>query len=186
MRKLIFIYPAILILLLAGFFFDEQIARIIAGSRISFLDDFMIWISYGGTWFVVLIVMTSLFLWNERKRKWIFPLWASLAASAVITYGLKFLFFRERPFEVLDLPALVDAHRSSFPSGHATAVFSTLAILDKEFPKFKWFWLGFAALVGFSRLYLGVHYLSDVVVGGAIGFSVSILMVHFWEKKFKK
>ncbi len=186
MRKLIFIYPAILILLLAGFFFDEQIARWVVDARIYFLNDFISWVSYGGTWFMVLIVMTSLFLWNERKRPWIFPLWLSLGISMAITFLLKLLFARERPYELLGFNPLIEREGGSFPSGHATAVFSTLGVLDKEFPRFKWFWLFFALLVAYSRMYLGVHYLSDVVVGGVIGLSVGLLVVHFWEKKFRK
>lgn len=182
MKKLVFIYLVIACLLAFSIFFDEEISQFIVGLRMPFLNDFLIWISYGGTWFVVLFIMTSLFLWNEKKRKWIMPLWLSLGISAGLVYLLKIIVARERPYEALGLEMLVEKHGESFPSGHANAVFSTLGVLDKEFPKFKWFWFGFALLVAFSRVYLGLHYLSDVVVGGAIGFSIGLLVVHFWEK----
>lgn len=184
--KLAFIYLVLVLLLALSIFFDGVFVKNAADLRTPLLNDFMILISYGGTWFFVLIVMTSLFLWNEKKRKWIPPLWLSLGVSMGITLLLKLLFFRERPYDALNLPTLLEREGSSFPSGHATAVFSTLAVLDKEFPRLKLFWLGFALLIAFSRVYLGVHYLSDVVVGGVIGFSTGLLAVHFWEKKFTK
>ncbi len=186
MKKFLFISLAILGLLILGIFFDQEIASSVAAWRSPSVNDFMIWASYGGTWFVVLIMMTSIFLWNEKKRNWILPLWLSLGISMALTYALKYLIARERPSEFLHLQPLVAEDGWSFPSGHATAVFSTLGVLDKEFPKFKWFWLGFALLVAFSRMYLGVHYLSDVLAGGVIGFSVGLFVVHFWEKKIKR
>jgi undecaprenyl-diphosphatase len=166
------------VLLLIGIFFDKSLALILSQNRIPFLNETMVWLSFFGTWFIVLIIMTSLFLWQERKRKWILPLWFSLLLSMAITFFLKIIIMRIRP-EV----ALLSSKSSSFPSGHATAVFSTLAILDKEFPKFKWFWLSFSLLVIFSRLYLGMHYLSDVVVGSLIGYTVSLLVVRYIAKK---
>lgn len=130
---------------------------------------------------MVLLIMTSLFLWQEKKSGWIIPLWVSLALSFVVASLLKLIIMRTRP-EV----ALSASLTSGFPSGHATAVFSTLAILDKEFPKFKWFWLSFALIVSFSRLYLGMHYLTDVVVGAVIGYIISLLVVKCKTRKLKK
>ena len=181
-KEFIYLYLFLASLLIVGVFFDKQIAISIANSRIPALNEFMIWASYGGTWFVVLIVMTSLFLWNERKRRWIIPLWLSIGISAIITKVIKMIILRDRPYVALGLELLSDANGSSFPSGHATAVFSTLAVLDKEFPRFKWFWLIFALLVAFSRIYLGVHYLSDVVVGGIIGLTAGLFTLYYWKK----
>lgn len=181
-KEYIFIYLIFAMFLLFGIFFDKQIALAITDYRISGLNDFMIWASYGGTWFVVLILMTSLFLWNEKKRKWIIPLWLSLGISALITKILKIVILRDRPYLALGFDALVESSRGSLPSGHATAVFSTLAVLDKEFPRFKWFWLAFALLVAFSRMYLGVHYLTDVVIGGIIGLTVGLFVLYYWNR----
>ena len=186
MKKLYMAYCIIFTLLIIGLIFDSSIVKFIAENRISFLNEFMIWISFFGTWAFVLIFMTSLFLFSENKRDWLIRLWLSVIASAIVVYALKIVFFRARPFSVLEILPLTQAEGSGFPSGHATAVFSTLAILDKEFPKLKWFWLGFACLVAFSRLYLGLHYLTDVVAGALIGFTISLIFARYKLFDFNK
>lgn len=165
------------LLLVLGIFFDKQVSLFAVSLRLPLLNSFMVWVSYFGTGFFVLVLMTSLFLWQERKRDYIVPLWASVILSLAAVGILKFLFFRMRPFDLLGFENLIYASGSSFPSGHAAAVFSTLAILDKEFPRFKIFWLAFACLVGFSRIYTGVHYFSDVVFSALLGLSIGLLIL---------
>jgi undecaprenyl-diphosphatase len=181
-KKYWLIYSCILIFLVIGIFFDKDIVRFITNNRIDSLNQFIAWMSYGGAWVTVLVVMTSLFLWNERKRKWILPLWLSVEIAAIVTLFLKLLIMRERPFDSLNIINLIPETGGSFPSGHATAVFSTLAVLDKEFPKLVWFWIGFACFIAFTRLYLGVHYLSDLAVGAFIGLSVGLIVVHLFGR----
>jgi undecaprenyl-diphosphatase len=181
-KKYWLMYICILIFFVIGIFFDNQIVKFITNNRINSLNGFMAWVSYGGAWVVVLLIMTSLFLWTEKKRKWILPLWLSVGIAAIITFSLKLLIMRERPFDALNIINLIPETDSSFPSGHATAVFSTLAVLDKEFPKLVWFWVGFACFIAFTRLYLGVHYLSDLAAGAFVGLSVGLIVVHLFGK----
>jgi len=67
---------------------------------------------------------------------------------------------------------------------HAAAAFSALPVLDLEFPKLKWFWLGFALLIALSRIYMGVHYFSDVVAGAFFGYLIG--RFYFLREKGKK
>jgi len=62
--------------------------------------------------------------------------------------------------------------------------FCALPILSKEFPKLKYAWIAFAGLVAFSRVYFGVHFLSDVIAGSLIGFLVGTIIVR-GEKEYK-
>ena len=64
----------------------------------------------------------------------------------------------------------------SFPSGHSMAAFSVATIVARQYGNHRWVpyvAYGLAAVVGFSRLPLNVHFLSDVFMGGAIGYSIS-------------
>jgi membrane-associated phospholipid phosphatase len=64
----------------------------------------------------------------------------------------------------------------SFPSGHAIAAFSIATVISRRYGQHRWVpyaAYGMAALVGFSRLSLSAHFLSDVFMGGALGYSIS-------------
>jgi membrane-associated phospholipid phosphatase len=64
----------------------------------------------------------------------------------------------------------------SFPSGHSIEAFSIATIVARQYRNHRWVpyaAYGLASLVGFSRLTLNVHFLSDVFMGGALGFSIS-------------
>lgn len=63
-----------------------------------------------------------------------------------------------------------------FPSGHTIAAFSVATVIARRYGNHRWVpyaAYGMAAVVGFSRLTLSAHYLSDVFVGGALGYSIS-------------
>jgi len=114
----------------------------------------------------------------------------SLAASSLITAGLKYTFKRHRPFA--DHPFIVpasDGGSPSFPSGHTSEAFSTATSLTMAYP--KWYVAvpayAWAASVGYSRMYLGVHYPSDVLAGAIVGAGSAWLMfkVNKWLVKKK-
>ena len=66
---------------------------------------------------------------------------------------------------------------ASFPSGHATTAFATAVLLTLWYPRWAGVWLGLAVLVGLSRVVLGSHFPSDVLVGALLGSAVA-LAVH--------
>ena len=67
---------------------------------------------------------------------------------------------------------------------HAMVAFAAVPILNREFPKLNWFWIVFALLVSFSRLYTNVHFLSDVVFGAFSGYFIGIFVIKV-EVKYK-
>ncbi len=99
-----------------------------------------------------------------------------------VTIGLKSITKRERPY--LAYPDLITGKSPStdysFPSGHASAAFATATSLSLAFP--KWYVIApsflYAGTVGYSRMYLGVHYPSDVLAGALVGVGSSFLT---WE-----
>ena len=174
-------YSAGILFFVISFFIDDLVFDKISLFRNPLLDYALGAVTHFGSVFIVLILMTTLFMWEERKREWIPVLWTSFIASTAICLILKSMIARPRPSEFTALIALT-VH--SFPSLHASASFTAVPILDLEFPMFTWFWILFAVIVGFSRIYLNVHYLSDVVGGALIGFATAHLFV-FIEKKYK-
>ena len=172
------------LLIAASFLADSSINAFAKTIHTPPLDFVFGWFSHFATIFVILIVMTSLFLWEEKKKKWIKPLWLSFFGAFILSYAIKFIIMRARPdgTEIIPLLNLIDY---SFPSAHAAAAFSIIPLLDKEYKKLKWFWLLFAIMVVASRLYFGVHYLSDVMAGAAIGYIFGYEIVEISTKRKK-
>ena len=112
--------------------------------------------------------------------------------SAFISTGLKYSINRDRPFVTYpDLEKVTSGGSPSFPSGHTSEAFATATSLSIAFP--KWYVIApsflWAGAVGYSRMDLGVHYPSDVLVGAVCGFGSAYLTykLNNWiNKKSKK
>jgi undecaprenyl-diphosphatase len=100
----------------------------------------------------------------------------AVALADASATGLKAAFDRERPPERYAEPEpLVDVPDSgSFPSGHAATSFAAATILSLAFPRFAPILLVLAAAVGFSRVYVGVHYPLDILGGALLGVAIAI------------
>ena len=130
--------------------------------------------------FPSIAIIITIFLLVYRKK--IFGFWLSVISSFVLGFFLKLIIGRPRPFEFLHVQSIVSTSLSSFPSGHTIAFFCILPFMNHYFPKGKiWFWI-IALLVGFSRIYLQVHYLSDVVAGAFIGYAIGCSSLYLGEK----
>ena len=179
-------YAISIVCLVLGLIFDSEIVNYLAGSRVEFLNSVMTVIS-SGTWIIgFMILFTYLLLREADRRGWVFPLWISFVLSLSFVYILKYAIMRPRPSVAL---AGVSAIGSSFPSTHAAAVFCIFAILNAiytEFPKLNWIWLLGSLMIVFSRIYLGLHYLSDIAVGAALGYTVSLIVATYGHKKNKR
>jgi len=119
---------------------------------------------------------------NTRIMRRVAPvLWL---ASATVEFPLKSLFRRKRPYVQLAQAVLVGAppRRHSFPSGHAASAFAGAWLLSKHYPRWRSVFYTLAFLVAFCRIYLGVHYPSDVVAGGAVGVGLAA----FYQKVLGK
>jgi undecaprenyl-diphosphatase len=100
---------------------------------------------------------------------------ASFAADSA-AFGVKDLFQRARPFEAHpQIHPLYVVHSSSFPAGHAATAFAGATVLAFVVPRLAWLLYLVAAAIGFSRVYVGVHYPSDVLAGAAIGVAVGLV-----------
>ncbi len=104
---------------------------------------------------------------------------AMLVAFLVNDVALKPLVHRPRPFQQdARVHVIGPAPRDySFPSGHAAATFAAAVGLSRAWPGGTVAWFLLAALVSYSRLYLGVHYPSDVVAGALVGLACGWFVV---------
>ena len=94
---------------------------------------------------------------------------ATLAADTV-SFGVKDLVHRTRPFDAHPaIHPLYVVHSSSFPAGHAATAFAGAVLLSCVAARLAPLFLGLAVVIGFSRVYDGVHYPTDVLAGAAIG-----------------
>lgn len=160
---------------------DEAILRWLQGWHSPSLDVAAMEVTaLGSTLVLAMVVLASTaFLWMSHHRYSVALLWIAVAGGGVLNSVLKEIFDRPRP-EVFEWVAPY-AGFASFPSGHAMSsmiVYSTLAYLVVRLEPTRWMrrlTLAIAALViilvGLSRLYLGVHYPSDVLAGFIAGFA---------------
>lgn len=180
------------ILMTLSTFFDANISRLIASLRNIYLDYFLIGITFIMNNLIIFFLLTLFLFYLKPKRRWIVPFWLSIGLASLIDFLIKIIIRRPRPFQngivsVLNISLYfmkntINTWNFSFPSEHTVLAFCILPILSKEFKKFKWIWLIFAILVGFSRIYFGIHYLSDVLAGAVIGYLTGYLIIKIEEK----
>lgn len=118
----------------------------------------------------------------DLRCRRVFPLVALAATlsfflASGVNAALKALFDRSRPPDAIGFDALVGVPGSpSFPSGHAMTAFAVAAAVALLAPRLRWPVLGVAAVIGFSRVYLGVHFWLDVLAGAALGLAIGLLV----------
>ncbi len=142
--------------------------------------------NYGILWYVLCLALTV----NKKTRKLGIMCWAVLLLNFLICNVLiKGNVGRTRPFEAIDgLTYLIGKPvDSSFPSGHTSSAFSLATVIALFVSRDKR-WIGIlslvtAAMIGFSRLYLGVHYPTDVICGMILGIIFGISAYFLLNKK---
>lgn len=166
--------------------FDEAVLLWIHRFASPWLDRVAIEVTTLGDGIVIamIILIASALLWVTDHRYSVLLLWVAVGGSLVLVEVLKFAFNRPRPL-VFEWRTEYAIGSSSFPSGHAmgsVVTYATLAYLISRLQatrRVRRITLAIGALtigaIGLSRLYLGVHYPSDVFAGYAIGLAWATL-----------
>lgn len=164
--------------------FDERIINIVQGWEASWLTSIMKTFTFIGSTTVVMLLIIAVFtllLFGLRNRSQAFFFFFVMIGTGVLNQSLKMIFKRERP----DFHRLIEITGYSFPSGHTMMAFSLYAVSAYILWRHirtttsKMALLAFVivmfGMIAISRIYLGVHYPSDVV--GAIAVSAFWLIV---------
>jgi undecaprenyl-diphosphatase len=144
-----------------------------------------------------LILLVFLFLIKNFKKYWrpvVKTVSAGVLARLVFTEIIRFFYKRPRPFVENKVNLLLNhSSSSSFPSGHAAFYFAMATVVflyyKKVYPRPKFWWgaglLFFLAsfLISFSRVFVGIHWPSDIMGGVVVGVISGIIILKLFPKK---
>ena len=152
-------------------------------------------------WFVIPLLFLWLFyIFKDKKNRMsliiLIPL--SILITDQIGSKLKDLELRQRPYMVIDeheINLLIDvpknkdglykntkSSRKSFPSNHSSNIWALSTILAYIYRQQKKYFLTLAVLISVSRVYIGVHYPLDIIIGCGIGLIIGFILIKFYEK----
>ncbi len=156
---------------------DEKVLRFINSKlRTPILNAIMILFTMIASVSGIAVLVLSLYLSKIPKLRHLsYKISISIIITAWVVKVIKHIFTRIRPyvkFSNLNTKK-IGIDKYSFPSGHTAAAFTMAVTVSFLFPQFKYYALLVSLLVGVSRIYLGVHYPSDVIAGGIIGSIVA-------------
>lgn len=169
---------------------DTRLTNLVYAFRDPVLIKVFLWITLLGKGQIVISLATiaSILFWLLKRRMYIVSLWITILGSELFVFIGKLLIHRSRPSELIPF---YNETSLSFPSGHATIAVALygflLYFLWRHLHELKTkttvLFVGFLVifLIGFSRIYLGVHYLSDVLGGYLVGLLWLIVGITFTE-----
>lgn len=135
----------------------------------------------GDGWLWALIGLAILFSTDPLKFRALEAAAGAISAGILIFHKIKHTFCRTRPRDIEPhcWARIVSRDRFSFPSGHSTTAFATALSLGSFYPEILPLLLLLAANVSISRVIVGMHFLSDVLVGSGMGALLGYIAYRF-------
>jgi undecaprenyl-diphosphatase len=155
---------------------DSVVLHHIVALRQPWLDELMLFasaIGAGGFVWVIIAMIAAVF--PDRRAAAFRMILAVMMTFAVCDAVLKPMFNRTRPYDADQEIRLVGAKSitSSFPSGHAAMAVAGALAGSQLFPAAAWVWWPLAILIAGSRLYIGIHWPTDVLAGSLLGLATA-------------
>lgn len=165
---------------------DRHVLTWIVDHRVAVLNPLFVAVAYLATGGTIWVAAALLVAWRTRRP---FVSVGVLAAVCVwgadgLSHVLKATTNTPRPYVAMPhLHTLINRPTSeSFPSSHATTAFAGAVVLAFLLPRLWPLFFAAAALVAFSRLYVGVHYPTDVLAGAALGAAFASAVIAILQK----
>ncbi len=173
----------IIVLLLTGkVYLIDDVYNLVVMHNDCLTNFFRCITNFGSFWVIIVFSVVLLVIYKNKKD--LLSLYSAIVLSTILNNVLKLIFVRPRPA----LIHLVEENSYSFPSGHASAVMTFYGYLIYMVWKSSWCkaskigWTAILSLiiliVGYSRIYLNVHYISDVLAG----YTVSLIFLYIFIK----
>lgn len=164
---------------------DNTVLQWLQECHTKFLNQNMLNITALGSSTVLFLVSLITLGWLVKCREWYTTaiMLTAVAMALLFVETVKYQVERERP--VVTNPVILRPHSPSFPSGHSSmsmCVLSIIAIISRR-RYFVMMAVLLSLVIGFSRMYLGVHWCSDVLCGWLIGATFAWVFFHFYRKK---
>jgi undecaprenyl-diphosphatase len=166
--------------LIIAFFLDSLFVTIFSNLQNSFLDFIFTYLTDYILVVIIALVLPTVWLWFDHEEKKIIPLWTSFIGTGIIAYSIKILVQRPRP---TDTNIFLATTNSSFPSLHTATAFSVIALLSIMYPKYAKYFIAFAVVVAITRMYFGLHFLSDIIAGVTLGYFMGYGVMYLHTKR---
>jgi undecaprenyl-diphosphatase len=158
--------------------------------RASVLDHALPWLTYLGSHYaVILFIILSWII--TKQRKFLRHLVLLYAIQSAVIYGLKFLVQRQRPLSFLEMASKLSKGPGeildpSFPSAHGDFSFMMATLLALWFPRYRILFFIVAGFISWTRIYLGVHYPTDVIAGALLGYGITRLFLQYFPLSLRQ
>jgi membrane-associated phospholipid phosphatase len=171
-----------------AFYFDTAVSAFMVQHRNRVLYNFTYYVTLFGDWpehFALGLVLAGV-AWRRGNQKWkriFLSMLIALAIAGVSAHVIKIGVSRARPSvksEQVEPWSRFSSHYHAFPSGHVAASTAFFGVLFFASRRIGLACLPIVVLIGFSRLYLEAHYLSDIVCAAILGILSALLVTHFF------